>query len=913
MRTDTAASPSPAPAPRRLADYRPTDYAVDRVEMTFRLHPTATRVTTVLHCRRREGAAPDAPLVLDGDGLRLASIALDGEPLDSAPVDSAPLDAVRYEATPDRLTLRDPPAAFALGCETVIDPTANTALVGLYRSGGAYCTQCEAEGFRRIAYMLDRPDVLSVYTVRIEAPDGEPVLLSNGEPTGGGDLPDGGRWAEWHDPHPKPPYLFALVAGDLGRIGRPFTTMEGRDVALDVWVEHGKEARAEWAMDSLIRSMKWDEERWGRAYDLSVFNLVAVPDFNFGAMENKGLNVFNDALVLADPELATDGDYARIEAVVAHEYFHNWTGNRITCRDWFQLCLKEGLTVYRDHAFQSDMRDPAVRRIDEVRTLRAIQFPEDGGPLRHPVRPSEVAAIDNFYTATVYEKGSELVRMVRLLVGADAFRRGMDLYFERHDGQACTVEQFLACHAEVGGLDAARFMRWYEQPGTPVLRAAVRTEGDDLVVDLAQSQPPAPGASPSPSPDGTTAEPPIKPLILPLALELVGAGATGDWIAEDGATIRRPDGEPLAVMTGRTARLVARGGAGGASVLLAGFSAPVELEGIDSAARLAVAGGARDPVARWDALQGVLLDALVARARGDASAGAGDAEEDADEEADEDAALDALGSILADEALSPAFRAEALSLPSEAAVARALRSDVDPDRVHAAREAMIGRLAAAHAAMLADLHARMAVREPYRPDAEQSGRRALRAAALDILARAEGPERATGQFGRATDMTERFAALSTLVRVHGDADATAGALAAFEARYRDHPLAMDKWLAVQASRPGGAALDAALGLEGHATYDAANPNRVRALWGTFAANPTGFHRADGRGYAALRDRLATIDRANPMVAARLATAFRTWTQLETARRDAARNALTDLRDRGGLSPDLDDIVRRTLG
>ena len=876
MRTDTT--------PQRLADYRPTDYAIDRVELVFRLDPHATRVTTTLHARRRGGVASDAPLQLHGDGLDLVAIALDG----------TPLDAARYDAAPDSLTVRDLPARFALMVETEVDPTANTALVGLYRSGGTYCTQCEAEGFRRIAFMLDRPDVLSVYSVRIEAPAGEPVLLSNGEMTGEGELQGGGRWAEWHDPHPKPSYLFALVAGDLARITRFFTTMGGREVALNVWVEHGKEDRAAWAMDSLIRSMRWDEERFGREYDLDVFNLVAVSDFNFGAMENKGLNVFNDALVLADPDLATDTDYARIEAVVGHEYFHNWTGNRITCRDWFQLCLKEGLTVYRDHAFQADMRDGDVRRIDEVRTLRAIQFPEDQGPLRHPVRPSVVAAIDNFYTATVYEKGSELVRMIRTMLGAEAFRAGLDRYFARHDGEACTVEQFLACFE---GLDAARYMRWYTQPGTPAVRVRSHARGDDLVVDLEQTQPPAPNGAP-----------PL-PLPIPLALELVGGGGVGDWDAESGASISAPDGSPIAVMVEDKARLVARGGAGDVPVVLAGFSAPIEVERDDGpAARLAIAAGARDPVARWDALQGALLDELVGRVRGGPDGGGrkgGDAAETA--------LVAALGDVAGDDGLSPAFRAEALVPPSEASLARALRRDVDPNRVRAERERLVARVAEAHRDTLHRLHEAMRVTEPYRPDAEQSGRRALRAVALDLLARIEGPDRAAEQFGAATDMTERFAALGTLVRQFGDAPATRDALTAFEARFGDHPLAMDKWLAVQASRPGDAALDAVLALERHPAFDAGNPNRVRSLWASFAANPTGFHRRDGRGYATFRDRLATIDAINPMLAARLATAFRTWPQLEVGRREAARNALTELRDRSGLSAELSDIVARTLG
>ena len=448
MRTDTGQV-------FKLEDYRPSDYLIPAIDMAFALAPDATRVVATLTVERRQGVAAGTPLLLDGDELKLVRVEIDGKPLKEA----------AYAVTPDQLTILAPPAArFSLTIETEVNPSANSALMGLYRSNGVYCTQCEAEGFRRITYFLDRPDILSVYTVRIEAPKAEaPLLLSNGNPVRHGELAGGRHFAEWHDPFPKPSYLFALVAGDLGRLADEFTTMSGRKVELGIYVEHGKEALASYAMDALKRSMTWDEEKFGREYDLDVFNIVAVSDFNMGAMENKGLNIFNDKYVLADQQTATDADFANIEAIIAHEYFHNWTGNRITCRDWFQLCLKEGLTVYRDHEFSADQRSRPVKRIAEVRTLRAHQFPEDQGPLAHPVRPRRYREINNFYTATVYEKGSEVVRMIRTILGAEMFRAGMDLYFERHDGDAATIDDFLKVFEDVSGQDLSQFALWYHQ------------------------------------------------------------------------------------------------------------------------------------------------------------------------------------------------------------------------------------------------------------------------------------------------------------------------------------------------------------------------------------------------------------------------------------------------------------------
>src|SRR6187455_431157 len=525
MRTDTA-------QPIRLQDYRPPEWLVDRVSLDVSLHPTSAKVKATLSLRPNPTRAA-APLVLDGDGLRLVSLKLDG----TAVPDS------NFIATPDGLTIPQPPnKPFTLEVETVVDPSANTQLSGLYRSSGTYCTQCEAEGFRRITYFPDRPDVMAVYTTRIEADKAQaPILLANGNLIESGDLPAGRHFAVWHDPFPKPSYLFAMVGGALACVEDSFVTMSGRKVALKIYVEPGKEDRCGYAMDSLKRSMRWDEQVFGREYDLDIFMIVAVSDFNMGAMENKGLNVFNDKYVLASPETATDADYEKIEAIIAHEYFHNWTGNRITCRDWFQLCLKEGLTVFRDQAFSADERSASVERIGDVRGLRAHQFVEDAGPLAHPVRPSFYNEINNFYTATVYEKGAELVRMVQTLVGKEKFRAGMDLYFARHDGEAATVEQFIQCFADASGRDMTLFMRWYSQAGTPEVTVDGRfdTARKTFILECSQVVPATPGQTSK------------APMVIPLSIGLVGKDGR-DLVLK--ASDDRPLEGQTIVLAERTAR-----------------------------------------------------------------------------------------------------------------------------------------------------------------------------------------------------------------------------------------------------------------------------------------------------------------------------------------------------------------------
>ncbi len=872
----------------RLEDYRPSPYLIPRTELIFRLDGEETRVTARLTIERRPGADPALPLVLDGDELSLTRLAVDGiEP-----------DAAACEIGPDRLVIRKPPAAsrFLVEIDTRLDPARNEKLMGLFRSNTVYCTQCEAEGFRRITYYLDRPDILSVYRVRIEADrQAAPLLLSNGNPGATSELADGRHFAEWHDPFPKPCYLFALVAGDLGRLADSFTTRSGRKVALNIYVEHGKEARASYAMDALKRAMAWDEEVWGREYDLDVFNVVAVSDFNMGAMENKGLNIFNDKYVLADPDTATDTDYANIEAIVAHEYFHNWTGNRITCRDWFQLCLKEGLTVFRDHEFSADQRSRAVRRIAEVRTLRAHQFPEDQGPLAHPVRPRRYREINNFYTATVYEKGAEVVRMIRTLLGAELFWQGMDLYFRRHDGEAATVEDFVRVFEDVSGRDLAQFALWYHQAGTPNLAVGSRYDpaAREFRLEIEQSLP------------ASAAESRKRLLHIPLAFGLIGADGRDLPVSRvEGAEAK--DG----VLSLRKRRHVIRFldvAEQPVASLNRGFSAPVTISGEQSTAALAfLARHDGDLFGRWQALNTIETEALVAGFRrwraGKPFAFATDI-----------AGL--VGGVVGDDQLEPAFRAQALALPGEADIAREIATDIDPDGVFLAREALTAAIAEACRSLFDRLWQTAGGSPGFSPDAASAGRRALAAALLDLLSVADGtPLRAAEAFRRAANMTDRMAALTVLVNRFAGRAETGAALAAFEQRFRDDPLVLDKWFALQATAPGPAALPAVKALMGHSGFSLANPNRVRALIGTyFTANQTGFHRRDGAGYALFGDAVLTLDRRNPQLAARLATALRSWRSLEPERQGKARDALAAIAAQQGLSTDVRDIVERTLG
>jgi len=882
MRTETS-------VPVHLRDYRPTDYQIDAVEMDVSLDPSATRVKARLSVRRRQSTAPGTPLVLDGDELTLRSVALDGIALGNN----------AYGATPEKLVLHAPPQGpFVLEIETELDPAANTKLMGLYRSSTVYCTQCEAEGFRRITYFLDRPDVLSVYTTRLEAAKADaPVLLSNGNLVAAGDVEGTDRhYAVWHDPFPKPAYLFAMVGGDLGHVADSFTTMSGRTVDLRIYVEHGKEPQSAYAMDALKRSMKWDEEAFGREYDLDVFMIVAVSDFNMGAMENKGLNVFNDKYVLADPDTATDQDYQNIEGVIAHEYFHNWTGNRITCRDWFQLCLKEGLTVFRDQEFSSDQRSRPVKRIADVRTLRAQQFPEDQGPLAHPVRPETYLEINNFYTATVYEKGAEVIRMLKTLIGDAAFRAGMDLYFERHDGEAATVEQFVACFAESSGRDLSHFMRWYSQAGTPIVDAEDSYEPATrrYTLRLTQTNPPTPGA------------PEKGPLVVPIRFGLVGPdGGDVAYGRVSGAEIA---GDVL-VLDAAAATVVFEDVAERpVPSLLRGFSAPVTLRLRRPADDLVfLMRHDADPFNRWQASSSLAMLGLLAGA---------EAVRNGRTPAFDPGFLDGMRAIAADGRLDHAFRALVLTIPSENDVAREAAKNVDPEAIGAAWDALRRALGTALGDMLRGIEAGLrAPGEPYSPDAASAGRRALANAALGLLTATGEPEAiafAARRYAEAANMTDRLAALAALV-LAGPAHA-AGALDDFYGRYKANPLVIDKWLSVQAAAPWPDALERVEALTRHPAFTMRNPNRIRSLIGTFSAgNPRGFHRADGAGHAFLADVVIALDETNPQVAARLLTAFRTWRTLEPVRRASAQAALARVLAKPNLSRDVTDIAERALG
>ena len=830
-----------------LADYAPVPVTVTHVDLRVRLDPRATRVRARLTCERRG----PGDMRLDGEAMRLVSVALDGRAL--GPGDYALDDA--------SLTLRDVPDAFVLETEVEIAPAANTALSGLYMSKGMYCTQCEAEGFRRITYMLDRPDVMATWDVAIESD--LPVLLSNGDEVARG---------RWHDPWPKPTYLFALVAGDLRATRGMFATCEGREVALAVWVRPGDEGRTGYALDALVRSMRWDEEVYGRAYDLTQFNIVAVDDFNMGAMENKGLNVFNSRYVLVSPETATDADYANVERIVAHEYFHNWTGNRITCRDWFQLCLKEGLTVFRDQQFMADMRSEAVQRIGEVLTLRARQFREDAGPLAHPVRPESFVEINNFYTATVYEKGAEVIRMLRTLVGPEGYAAGAALYFQRHDGQACTIEDWLRCFEDATGRDLGQFALWYSQAGTP--RVSVREDFKDGTyrVDFLQTVPDTPGQTGK------------APMVLPLAWGLLSPG---------GAVLRETE---VLEMDGATASLEVETPERPVLSLLRGFSAPVILDWDRSDAdRLVLLAHDADPFARWEAGRALAKDRLMRAVTEDAGFDAG--------------WLDAVAAVACDGAADPAFRALALALPSEDDMAASLHASgvvPDPDRIYAVRRAALLAVAERLADALPGLRASVATPGPYSPDAEAAGMRALDATLLRLATMLDRGAAARAAYGAADNMTDRMAAFACLLDA-GDPDVAA----AFEAEWRHDRLVMDKWFAAQVTHAAPRdAVRVAEALTRHPDFDAANPNRFRAVVGGLTGgNPAGFHAPDGSGYAFLADRLLETDRANPQNAARLSQAFESWRRYD-ADRQALIGAALDRMAASGPSRDLGEMIGR---
>ncbi len=864
MRTDT-------PQPVRLSDYRPPAFLIDEVSLDIALDLTATRVKARLTIRR--GGDHAEPLRLNGEGLKPVSVAIDGRVLAAA---------TDYTVDDEWLTIASVPAAFTLETEVEINPQANTALEGLYVSGGRFCTQCEAEGFRKITWFADRPDVMSRFTVRLEGPREFRHLLSNGNLMQSGDLPGDRHFAVWNDPFPKPCYLFAVVAGELDVLEDSFVTVSGRTVALRIFVDPGMSARAAYAMDSLKRAMRWDEEKWGLEYDLDLFMIVAVRDFNAGAMENKGLNVFNSSLLLADPETATDLDYERIEGVVAHEYFHNWTGNRITCRDWFQLCLKEGLTVFRDQAFSADQRGHAVQRIKEVKNLRARQFAEDAGPMAHPVRPGAYQKIDNFYTATIYDKGAEVIRMLKLLIGEADFRRGMDLYFERWDGCATTVEAFIACFADVTGRDLTGFFAWYEQAGTPSVSIAALYDQTAKALDLTFTQTTAP----------TPGQANKHALPIPMAFGLLD---------HEGRVLRETE---VVVFDTPTHHLRIEG-VEETPILsaLRGFSAPVNLT-TDSPTRDAYALLAGDPdlFNRWESGQTLARDLILGRAAGHP------------DEVGEERYADAVGRALDDQSSEPAFKALLLALPSESDLA-VLSSPADPAALRGAREALRKRMALHLGAALRRLHGEMQSAGAFTPDAESAGRRALRNAALDLLAADPHPlnrDRAKGHFDAAANMTDAMGGLNALIQLGGEDAETA--LAAFYEKWKSEPLVIDKWFQIQARDPSEGALGRVMGLTAHPAFDARTPNRLRSLVSAFAnMNPAKFHDPSGAGYRFLADQILMVDGFNPNIAARLVEPLSAWARYTPELGALMRTQLERIAAAPNLSKNVGELVGKALG
>jgi aminopeptidase N len=880
------ALPDTAPQPTRLADYRPPDFLIDNVDLVFDLGAAETGVQSHVALRRNPKAGnPRAPLRLDGDELELMALALDGRPLTPSDYRHEPDGALVVPAVPD---------SFVLDIETRIAPARNTALSGLYTSGGNFCTQCEPEGFRRITYFLDRPDVMARYSVTIRAEKaGFPVLLSNGNPAGAGDLPGGRHWAKWVDPHPKPSYLFALVAGDLVALKDRFRTRSGREVRLAIWVRRGDENKCGHAMASLKKAMRWDEETFGLEYDLDVFNIVAVSDFNMGAMENKGLNIFNTRYVLAQPASATDTDYQGIEAVIAHEYFHNWTGDRVTCRDWFQLSLKEGLTVFRDQLFSADQGSPAVCRIGNIRTLRAAQFPEDAGPLAHPVQPQSYLRIDNFYTATVYNKGAEVIRMIHTLLGKEGFRRGMDLYIKRHDNEAATIGDFVKAMEEGGGVDLAGFALWYAQAGTPEITIEDRYDPQARAYELsvAQKVPPTPG------------QPDKKPMPIPLAVGLIGPNGDEMPTRLEGEPQGRAGTRVLVPERERQTFRFVDVPAPPVPSLLRNFSAPVKLQDVPLDRLKFLAIHDTDPVARWDAGQQVatrmLLDRVAAHRRAMPPL-------DAD-------LVAAMRQTLADADRDPAFAVEALVLPSEASLADEM-TVVAVEAIHAARESARAALGQALAEPLAETYRRLADPGPYQIDGPSIGRRALRNVCLAYLAagyQASGARLAKAQFDAESSMTDVLAALGVLIDI--DCPERAAALKQFYRRWEEDPLVIDKWFALQARSALPRTIEAVRALTTHPAFSRANPNRLRALIGTFAqGNPLHFHAASGAGYAFLADEVLALDKPNPITAARLVQPLGQWRRYDAARQGLMRAALDRILEAPGLSPNTYEMVAKSL-
>ncbi|MBI1216873.1 MAG: aminopeptidase N [Alphaproteobacteria bacterium] len=865
MRTENA------PQTKFLKDYLAPDFRIEDIHLAFDLRDGKTTVTAKTRFTRLNKDASE--LVLDGQELDLKSVSLDGEQLSDN----------RYTVDENHLTVSDVPDSFTLETVVEIAPENNTALEGLYRSSGNYCTQCEPEGFRKITYYIDRPDVMTKFTTRIEADKKScPVLLSNGNCIDKGELEGGRHFAVWEDPFVKPSYLFALVAGGLGHIHDTFTTMSGRKVDLYIYVNPGNEDKCHHAMESLKKSMKWDEEKYGREYDLDIFNIVAVNDFNFGAMENKSLNIFNARLVLAKPETATDGDYLAIEGVVAHEYFHNWTGNRITCRDWFQLSLKEGLTVFRDQCFSSDMNAPAVQRIDDVEQLRNHQFPQDAGPMAHPIRPDNYIEINNFYTATVYEKGAEVIRMMHTLLGPENYRKGTDLYFERHDGQAVTCDDFVQCMQDASGVDLSQFRLWYSQAGTPVVTSSgvYDAAAKKYTLTLEQAVPDTPGQTGK------------KPMHIPVALGLLGA---------DGKDLLPEATRILHLKEAKQEFTFENIGQAPVPSLLRGFSAPVKLDSDLSADDLLfLMAHDSDGFNRWDSgqtyLQRLILDF------------AGGAEKKLPE-----ACVAAFGALVADKQADRALLAKALSLPSETYLAQ-LMEVVDVDGIHGARRFITQEIGKKYLDAFKAVYAENADDGPYSVSPEAVGRRRLKSVALRYIQAADEAaaiELAAAQYKAAQNMTDKTAALAILT--DSKSDSSKAAFEDFYKTWKAEPLVLDKWFGLQAIADRQDAVEDVASLVVHPDFTYKNPNRLRSLIGVFSgANPKWFHRKDGAGYKLLADTVIRVNGINPSTAARLLSPLSQWKRYDAVRKSLMENELKRILAEKDISNDVYEIASKSL-
>ena len=879
-------STNTAPIETFLADYQVPNYLVDHVSLHFDLDRSDTKVRSVLSMRRNpEGLGGDC--ILDGEQITLVSIKLNGKPLQGN----------EYQRTDKNLLISAVPEQFDLEIETLIHPDKNTALEGLYHSSSLLCTQCEAEGFRRITYYPDRPDVMSVFTVSIAADKAEwPIMLSNGNLEKQGQFEDGRHWVRWHDPHPKPAYLFALVAGDLHRQKDSFLTQSGRQVTLEIYVDPENSHKCDHALMSLKQAMKWDEETYGREYDLDVFMIVAVNDFNMGAMENKGLNIFNSACVLASPETATDRDYYTIQSIVGHEYFHNWSGNRVTCRDWFQLSLKEGFTVLRDQQFSADMNSAAVQRIDDVNQLRTMQFAEDAGPMSHPVRPASFIEISNFYTVTIYEKGAEVVGMIKTIVGEQGFRKGTDLYFGRHDGQAVTTDDFVKAIEDANDIDLSQFKRWYSQAGTPQI--TVGTEYDvvrrQLTISIKQQCPATPDQKQK------------VPFHIPVAIGLLDKQGQAMPLQQLGqAQASERDTQVLSVTEAEQQFTFINVATEPVLSLLRGFSAPVKINLTRSNAELAfLMANDKDSFSRWDAGQQLLINTLLQMS----------------ELAKQGHALtlpvkltEQFNKVLADADNEPALVAKMLLLPSENYLA-AQQASADVDAIHAARQFVKKELALKLEQQFSALYSTLNSDETYTFNADAMAKRSLKNICLDYLVMTGDPmqtQRCLKQMKQADNMTDTLAGLNSLVEQPGPE--SEHALRAFYEQWQHDKQVVDKWLAVQAQSSLPDTLIKVKGLMKHPAFSIKNPNNVRSLIGQFCRNnPVNFHAIDGSGYQFLADQILVLDKLNPQIAARQLGAFNSWRQYDAQRQELMKNALDSIAQSSDLSADVYEIVTKYL-